>query len=409
MKIAIITTSFPSLSETFVLDQITGLLDLGHDVRIFAWRDPGESVEQREVAARRLRDRTCYIPTMPRHKMWRLLKAAALIVANFHKGPRPLLKFTGMFLHRRKGLSLAYLYFLLYFMENNFDVIHCHYGLNGLVGAFLKEAGIPGKVCTSFHGFDVSRYLLKNGPDVYRPLFSKGDLFMPVSEYWRDRLIELHCPADKIVVHHMGIDPRKFPFVERRLEAGEPLRLLTVGRLVEKKGHAYALRAVAKLVHEGRDIMYVIAGDGPERASLEGLCVQFGIRDKVQFAGALARDEVIKLYQASHVFLLPSVTASDGDTEGIPVVLMEASAMGMPVLASTHSGIPEIVIDGKSGFLVPERDVDALAAKLRVLHDNPHLWPSLGRHGRTTVEQMYDIKRLNQKLEDVYAALCASD
>ena len=121
-------------------------------------------------------------------------------------------------------------------MENNFDVIHCHYGLNGVVGAFLKEAGIPGKVCTSFHGFDVSRYLLKNGPDVYRPLFSKGDLFMPVSEYWRDRLIELHCPADKIVVHHMGIDPRKFPFVERRLEAGEPLRLLTVGRLVEKKG-----------------------------------------------------------------------------------------------------------------------------------------------------------------------------
>ena len=142
---------------------------------------------------------------------------------------------------------------------------------------------------------------------------------------------------------------------------------------------------------------------------MEGLCVQFGIRDKVQFAGALARDEVIKLYQASHVFLLPSVTASDGDTEGIPVVLMDASAMGMPVLASTHSGIPEIVIDGKSGFLVPERDVDALAAKLRVLHDNPHLWPSLGRHGRTTVEQMYDIKRLNQKLEDVYAALCASD
>jgi len=120
-------------------------------------------------------------------------------------------------------------------------------------------------------------------------------------------------------------------------------------------------------------------------------------------------DEALRLYQEAHVFLLPSVTAADGDMEGVPVVLMEALATGMPAVASNHSGISEVIIDGQTGFLVPERDVDALAEHVQYVLDNPQLWPGTGRRGRNLVEEQYDISKLNRKLESIYRQLCAGE
>ena len=102
---------------------------------------------------------------------------------------------------------------------------------------------------------------------------------------------------------------------------------------------------------------------------------------------------------------LPSITASNGDQEGIPVVLMEAQATGLPIISTYHTGIPEVVIDGKSGFLVHEKDVDALAEKLEYLIKHPEIWPEMGRYGRKHVEEKYDIKKLNQQLVKIYQNL----
>ncbi|MBE0535811.1 MAG: glycosyltransferase [Phycisphaerae bacterium] len=408
MKIAVITTSFPCLSETFILNQITGLIDLGHDVRVIAWRDSADSVVHPDVARYNLRARTRYIPPVPQSKALCLIKALQLIVTNLPKGPGPLLRFVHMFARRRKGLSLQHLYFLLYFLDDGFDVIHCHYGPNGLIGAFLKEAGINSKVGTVFHGFDVSRYPLTSGLDVYNTLFEKCDLCMPISEYWKHRLVELGCKPDNIVVHRMGIDLQRFACVDRKYDAG-PFKLLTLGRLVEKKGHEYVLRAIAKLIDKGYDVAYTVAGDGPLRDSLEALAAHLGIGSHVTFAGPVTGDEAIMLYHSAHIFLLPSVTAADGDMEGVPVVLMEALATGMPAVASDHSGIGEIIIDGETGFLVPERDVDALAERVQYLLDNQQLWPATGRQGRSLVEEQYDISKLNRKLELTYRQLWAGE
>ena len=150
---------------------------------------------------------------------------------------------------------------------------------------------------------------------------------------------------------------------------------------------------------------YVIAGDGPLRSYLENLVKDLNLKENVNFLGEVDQDEVTKLYRESHLFVLPSVTAADGNQEGVPVVLMEAQASGLPVVSTLFTGVPEVVADGKSGFLVSERDVSALAEKLEYLIDHPDLWPKMGRAGSNLVEENYNIKKLNLKLVKIFEDL----
>jgi colanic acid/amylovoran biosynthesis glycosyltransferase len=286
-------------------------------------------------------------------------------------------------------------------------VLLCHFGPNGARMVELREAGlVQGRIATVFHGYDVSRHVARAGAAAYRELFERGDLFLPVSDYWRRRLVELGCPAERTVVHRMGIDLAKFPFTARRLAApGEPVRLLTVARLVEKKGVEYAIRAVAALRREcGVPLRYQVIGGGPLRAPLERLVQELGVGDVVTLTGERDQDAVSRAMREAHVLLAPSVTASDGDMEGIPVVLMEAMASGLPVVSTRHSGIPELVAHDVSGLLVPERDVEALTAALRRMTGHPEQWAAMGRAGRDVVAREYDVGVLNARLEGLLGA-----
>jgi len=403
MKIAFIVTDFPKLSETFILNQITGLLELGHEVEIFAFYNPKEKKVHDDVEKYRLMERVHYF-NIPDSMIKRVLKAIFLIITNFHKSPIKILKSLNVFKYGKKALSLKLLYVVVPFLGKKFDIIHCHFGPNGIIGAYLKEGGINSKLITTFHGYDMSMFISNHGEDIYKILFLKGDLFMPISEHWKKKLIEMGCEEGKIIVHRMGIDVEKFEFSERRKTG--TIKILSVGRLVEKKGHEYAIKALAKVVNKnGKDIIYRIVGDGPLKDKLMSLAEELRIEDCVKFMGNVEDEELLKLYKESHIFILPSVTASDGDQEGIPVVFMEAQAMGLPVISTYHSGIPEVVIDGKSGFLVPEKDVDALAEKMEFLVEHPELWSEMGGYGREFVEKHYDVRRLNKRLVEIYRNL----
>lgn len=406
MKVAFLVSGFPTLSETFILNQITGLLDMGHDVEIFAQFNPKDKKVHPDVEKYQLMRRVHYF-NMPHNKVKRILKAIFLIIKNFHKAPLKILKSLDIFRYGKTALSLKLLYVLIPFLDEGekFDIIHCHFGLNGIIGAYLKEIGINGKLVTTFHGYDMSSFIINNGNNVYNKLFINGNLFLPISNYWRKKLIRLGCNEKKTIVHRMGINLEKFKFSERRKKSGGSIGVLTVGRLIEKKGHEYAIKAIAKIVRKYRNIEYIIAGGGPLRSKLEDLVSELGIESYIKFLGAVEQNEVLKLYYESHIFVLLSVTASNGDQEGIPVVLMEAQATGLPVISTYHTGIPEVVLDGKSGFLIPEKDVNALAERLEYLIEHPELWPEMGRAGRKFVEEKYDIKKLNQKLVEIYQNL----
>jgi colanic acid/amylovoran biosynthesis glycosyltransferase len=174
-----------------------------------------------------------------------------------------------------------------------------------------------------------------------------------------------------------------------------------VARLVEIKGLEYSIQAIAALARPQASVRYDIVGDGPERSKLESLIRRLELASVVNLHGAQPADVVQKLMARTHLFVLPSVNLQ-GDQEGTPVTLMEAQASGIPVVATRTGGIPEVVRDGESGFLVADRDAEALAARLRFLIAHPEAWPEMGRRGRSHVEQQYDIRKLNRQLAELY-------
>lgn len=248
------------------------------------------------------------------------------------------------------------------------------------------------------HGNDISAQVQRDGVETYTRLFRAGDFFLPISEFWRRRLIELGAPRDRVIVHRMGVDCDRLEFAPRAHPAGGPVRLLSIARLVEKKGLEYAIRAVARTVEQGIDVDYRIVGDGPLRAELTALIERLGISDRVSLLGAQSRNRVREEMYAAQILLAPSVTAEDGDMEGIPVAIMEAMATGLLVLSTRHSGIPELVRDRFSGFLVGERDVDGLARALVERVMRPAEWVPMAQAAREVIEQGFSIDRLNDSL-----------
>jgi colanic acid/amylovoran biosynthesis glycosyltransferase len=259
-----------------------------------------------------------------------------------------------------------------------------------------------GKLITVFHGYDMSKYIIQNGKDVYNDLFLKGDLFLPISENWKMKLMELGCSNEKIVVHRMGIDTEKFRFFPRKPRLEGKIQLLTIGRLVEKKGMQYSIKAVAEVMTRFPNIKYKIIGDGHLRSSLEALIEELKVVGRVQLLGWKEQEELVKFLTEADILLAPSVTSHDGNQEGIPVVLMEALAQGLPVISTYHSGIPELVQDKKSGLLVQERDVNSLVEILEYMFMNQEIWAEMGKEGRKHVEESYDIEKLNDQLVDLF-------
>lgn len=404
LKIAVFAYEFPALSETFVLNQITGLLDLGHDVTVFATGPRDEPQVHSDVERYRLHARTRY-PGIPDALSLRSLRAAARALRI--GSPQRLAACLDVKRFGRDAASGRMLYWGACLAgAGPFDVILAHFGPVGALAAKLRAAGlISGKLATVMHGVDVSEELRKDR-DAYRELFAAGDLFLPISEVWSDRLLDAGCPAHKTIVHHMGVDTKRYRFRPRRRTPEAPLDILSVGRLVEKKGIADALYAVAGLVAQGMEVRYRIVGDGPLREPLMALREELGLMEEVRFLGWKDQENVVDMMQKSDILLAPSRTTVSGDQEGIPVTLMEAMASGMIVLSTWHSGIPELVDDGVSGFLVPEGDVAALQdTLLGIAGEENDAWEEIGQAARDKVYRAFDVNNLNALLAGRFNAL----
>ena len=410
MKIAFIVDSFPSLSETFILNQISGLIDLGHNVEIFSGSRPSESKFHPEVQQYHLLKQTNYYNEPPNNYFHRLWGAARMLPSCIRINFLATLNSLNFIKQRRNALSMRIIYKIKHFLDKGpFDIIYCHFGPNGIQGTLLKRLGIKGKVITTFHGYDLSSYLVKNGSNIYDLLFQDGDLFLPISVYWRNKLLNMGCPSDKIKVHHMGIDLDKFKFLPRKLSPGEPIRLLTIARLVEKKGIFFSIQAVADILSKRQDIEYLIVGDGPLRKELTTQINQLGVAKQVKLLGWQSADSTRSILEKAHIMILHSITSKTGDTEGIPVSLMEAMAMGLPVISTWHTGIPELIQDGHSGYLVKEKDMYDLNNKILVMIKNPSIWLEFGSAGREVVERDFNIKKLNKQFIDLCESLLADN
>lgn len=408
MRLAMITGRFPVLSEPFILNQVTGALTRGWDVQVFALQGRPNATEKVHPDFERfgLSRRTHYPPAPPEERAERpaAIRAALEALAKTHPKAAARLSVladvsdTPPWKTVLRGAALA--------AQGPFDVIHCQFGFFADQMLVLRNAGVhDAAVLTTFRGGDISRYVREQGPQVYDRTFAQGDHFFANCGFFRDKALAIGCPADRIEVHGSGIDLSRFVFAARHQPQDGPVEIATTGRLVEKKGIAYILDAIAKLRAEGRSVRFNILGDGPLHSALEAQTNEIGISEHVIFHGWRNQAEIIDILKGCHLFVAASVTAANGDQDAPVNTLKEAMAMGLPVVATRHGGIPELVKDGVSGFLVPECDGPAIADAVSRLLDRAADWPTMGAAGRAEVEAQFDMTRLNDRLSEVYHGL----
>ncbi len=407
MRVAFLTALFPVLSEIPFLNQIVGLIERGHQVDIYAdGPQPGGPFHP-DVERLGLEARTRYPIRWPAGRAERWRAASDVLLAHRGAERRTLLRTLDPTLFWHRAWTLDQLRRTARFLpRRQYDICYCAFGMDAPHALRLRRLDVlGGALVVAFRGADTTKYVARRGPKVYARTFRQARLLLPVCDFLGRRLVDLGAPPDRVSVHRTGIDLSRWRFRERAPAADGRLRLVSVGRLVEKKGLEYGLRAVRILVDRGIDVHYRILGDGPRRDRLDALVEVLRLGDRVVMPGRHEQGRVRDALDEADVLLAPSVTAADGDEEGIPNVLKEAMASGMPVVATRHAGIPELVQHDVSGLLVAERDEAGLADALAALAKAPERWPAMGGAGRAKVESDYDIDRLNDRLAGLLQSL----
>jgi colanic acid/amylovoran biosynthesis glycosyltransferase len=396
MRIAYLTGTYPRATDTFIQREVAVLRQKGAEVHTFSVRRPSSDHLVGEEQQSEF-EKTYYIlPANP----------ATLAITHLKLlGASPVRYWQGLSLAwktRQPGLKGIF-YQMFYFLEagslacevQHRQIQHLHNHIAASAGTVAMLAATLGGFSFSFtlHGpyifFEPHRWHLSE--KIRRALFvccishfcrSQGMVFAP-QEKWNHMHI-VHC----------GVDPALF---QPKLHQGMGNQLLFVGRLAAEKGVPVLLDSLVQLTQEYPDLVLTLVGDGESRADLEQKVATLGLSDRVRFLGYQSQTAVRQHIQASDVFVLPSFA------EGVPVVLMEAMAAGIPVVSTQIAGISELVENGVSGYLVPPGDADVLAVRIKELIDNPDLRSKMGQMGQLKVEKDFNVYREGDRLHQILA------
>ncbi|MDM5356495.1 glycosyltransferase [Peribacillus sp. ACCC06369] len=293
-----------------------------------------------------------------------------------------------------------------YVERNNISLLHAHHGQLGmLLLPFKEETNLP--LVTSIRGRDAT---LANQPigylDNMKMLFDRGERFFPVCQYLADKLIAWGCPPEKIRVLYGGVDLNQFKY--RTPHKGGSQNILSMGRLVEKKGHHILMQAFQKIRGKFPNATLTIIGRGELEEHLNSLANQLNLGESFRLLNHLPKDQVRDQMTNADIFCAASLEAADGDVEGIPNTLKEAMAVGVPVISTNHAGIPELITNHKEGVLVQENNVDELAEALEFMLTNIELWETFTEAARKKIEQNFDLVQQLQQQAEFYDELVAS-
>jgi len=400
LRIAYVLNQFPSPSETFILREMAHLDRRGVHILPCALARPDPTAPVHPDAERFL-PRVIYRPAATSLEplrdwlrvclRWPKGGASGTILALAHSLRRP-----GYAREMTLALAAAS-HFAQSLRGRGVHHIHAHFGsLPATVGLVMAEiSGLSFSL--SLHARDV----FTGESILLRQKLLESDFATTCTKFARDRLLSTQ-PATvhgRLHLVRHGLDITEFTREHR--PATEPI-IAMVGRLVEKKGHRVLLRAVQMLRRRRGSLMVAIAGDGPLRSELESLAESLGISALVNFCGTLPAEQVQELLAASRVLAVPSVVAADGDRDGLPNVILEAAAIGTPVVASDICGIPEFVANRETGLLVPPEEPRRLADALATILDDPAAAQSMARAARRRVVAEYDVSRNVESLEALF-------
>lgn len=290
-------------------------------------------------------------------------------------------------------------------------LIHSHFGNRGYFDLVVaRRLRVPQVV--TFYGHDLSR--LPRDPvwkRRYARLFRSNALFTVEGTHMKGLLEALGCPASQIRLRRHGVDVQQFGYVPRQPDPDGIVKLLVAARFVEKKGIPYALRAVAEVMRAHPNVRLTLVGDAgpndPEGAAIRQevteLLATSPLRERTEWLGSVPFQRLMQLAVEHHIYIQASLHARDGDTEGgAPVTLIQLAATGMPIVATRHCDIPEIVLDDVTGALAPERDVEGLATALARIVSAPERWQQLGLQARRHIEEHFEMSKTIAALEAVY-------
>ncbi len=403
-RLVLVVPGFPKLSETFIVTKFLGLLERGWDVHVVCnhsdlkdWK-----VFPRLDADPEIKNRVHV--TWPQNPRW---LAGLLIIPALIRGLAQAPHEAWNYLRigfQQFGWDILRRFFLdLELICLKPDIIHFEFGSLAAGRTHLKEL-LDCKMSVSFRGYDLN-FVGLDQPDYYNKVWKKVDACHFLGDDLWQRAQTRGCPPG---MPHMLISPAvdldKFPIIDRATSEGlgtreKPLKILSVGRLEWKKGYEFALSAIKILQDQGLVIEYRIIGEGEHRAALEFACHQLGIEESVQFLGALPHDQVIEQLAWADVFLHSAVS------EGFCNAVLEAQAVGLPVVCTDAGGLAENVADGVTGFVVTRRDAKALAEKITLLAENFDLRKTFGLAGVERVRSLFTIEKQLDAWEGFYKDL----
>lgn len=392
--IAFILKGYPRLSETFIVNEILNLESLGFRLHIFAMRNPGESKIHESV--RRVRAGVTYIPD----HFWRHL--VDIVGANLRLWRRSPDRYWREFrfallrsLRQRSSSTIKRFSQAAYLVEKHLqnseiDYLHAHFSHGPTTVAYFAHrlTGLP--YSFSAHAKDI--YIQE--ADFFRRKISHARFVVTCTEFNRRHLCDI-APHRAQTIHcvYHGVDTERFRPELREPRRGDLPQILSIGRFVPKKGFTTLLQALSMVQRAGFHFRCTLIGGGPLEKDLRRLCEQLGLTEVVHILGKMPQEALFPYYQRADIFALACEILDDGDRDGIPNVLVEAMAMGIPVVSTRISGIPELVDHGISGLLVPEKQPQELARALIQLLESGELREAMGTAARRRVEQAFDARK----------------
>ncbi len=389
---------FPNASNPFVFNQIAQAEDAGWRVSILARRAADAERMPELIRERGWAEVVRFLPLNERLLAWPCWS---------WPGARTAVQWLSWNATQRATRETG-LRFAGPFTAGRYDLVHAQMGNLGVGAALMLRHGLlQGRLLVSIRGRDVTTVDADRLP-LWRETFRIAERFLPVTVSLRDKLVAMGCPPEKCVVLPSPVRVELFPYRTPSPPEGRRLRLVSVGRLVEKKGHVHAIRAVRLLIDAGIACEYRIIGEGDLRPALESLVEELGLEGWVQIDPPMPQECLAAELHQADIFLMPSMTAANGDEEGLPNSLKEAMLCGLPCVATRHAGIPELVRDGENGLLVEEADAEGLAGAVRRLAEEPDLWVAMAERARVAVMAVADPDALGRKLLEIYEGRVAS-
>ena len=398
--VVVLTRLFPNIVQTYVLNHITALIDAGINTSIIADSNPEQAETNPAIEEYGLLDKTTYI-TDSVSAISRLFTDCKYFFL--------ISKIATSKIWLDYGIKYTFLSFarVLAIPHKSCNLIHSHSLFSSFKFLFARKyLSIP--LITTYHGM-VPRGVNKLSTEKMKSVIAATDIFIVNTEFAKSELVGLGCVDNKIRIIPQGTDSSKFRYSVRKIQPGKPIKLLTIARLSPEKGHVTAIHAIKHLIDEFPDIEYHIVGHGPEKENLYKLTEHLQLQNHVILHDFMTGDALLNMFSEAHIFILPSINFQDGflvETQG--VVLQEAQASGTPVIGSNAGGIPDVIIDNKTGLVFEQKNHEQLAEKIRLLIKDKLLYEELCRAGRNDVEQHFDTTVVYRRLITIYQEILGS-